>query len=146
MTLVWVLVGAAAFGYIRYRDRGTIDSDALSVGDCMNELPGATDGANSAQTSVGRVKTVPCSEPHLWEVFGDIQLPDGATRPKDVGSDARTDECDPKLAAYAPKLTENLEGYHLFVIYPSDETWASGDRSYLCLYSPDKPTAGSIHS
>jgi hypothetical protein len=107
---------------------GTLSVTDLRVGDCFS-----TDGA----TEIADVDAVPCTEPHTFEVFG-VHTYEGALPLTDASSEAVfRDLCEADFEAYvgAPYDTSAIYGS---MISPSEETYADGDREYLCiLFEPD---------
>lgn len=132
--LVLVVAGAAAFFFVIGKD--TVTAMDVKVGDCLSELPG--------DTRVLTVQTIGCEEPHAGEVFAVLQMPDGAF-PGQPAIDAYADKCSPELARYSPPAMED-DSVQLYVLYPTEETWADGDRAVTCIATLDPPRAGSIKS
>lgn len=116
-------------------DGGT-DVFTLAVGDCLAALPADV---------MSEVPTVPCSEPHAHEVYAAHDLPGTAY----VGTTAVTAiadaQCLGSFAAFAgiDYFTSVLTYSYL---YPTEESWAAGDRTVVCLVSdPTAPaTTGSL--
>lgn len=107
---------------------GTLSVTDLRVGDCFN-----TDG----ETEIADVDGVPCTEPHNYEVFA-VHTYDGALPLTDASSEAVfRDLCEGDFEAYvgAPYATSAIYGS---MISPSEESYADGDREYVCiLFEPD---------
>lgn len=117
---------------------GTIATRDLAVGNCIPSLPGGSDAKVS-----GRTRLVPCDQPHGGEVFAVIAVPDAPAYPDEAALTKLSDECDPKLVAYAPNLPDGP--YHESYLYPTKGSWASGDRTLACILTTDQPRTGSIH-
>ena len=127
VVLVVLLLGTAVLGALRYlqtRPLGEVTGPVtaavgrLDVGHCLAELP--EDGP------VGRVRVVPCADPHEAEVVGAQTLDDGAF----PGADAVAEE----LAGRCRLPTAAREaGQRLVLWAPSAASWRTGDRRGLCL-------------
>ncbi|MGE2716842.1 septum formation family protein [Mycolicibacterium litorale] len=114
--------------------QGTVTATDVKLGDCLSEIP---DG-----TRVLTVKTVSCDETHAGEVFAVLTMPDGDF----PGEDAVTEysnQCGPELASYSPAAVTD-DSVQLYVLYPTAETWADGDRAVTCVATLDPPRTGSI--
>lgn len=120
----------------------TEDNDSASVfdmrvGDCYDE-PDST--ADEVETLPAR----PCADPHDYEVFASVDVPEADDYP---GDDAVEEQAQ----------TECMEGFESFVgisydeseldfsyLTPTKASWPQGDREITCLvYSEDKVT-GSL--
>lgn len=81
---------------------------------------------------------VPCTESHAYEVFATTTYDGDGTFPSDSASEAIFFEvCEPEFEPYVGIAWEasRFEGS---MISPSEESWDSGDRSYICiLYDPE---------
>lgn len=53
-------------------------------------------------------------------------------------------KCNELLAEVALKNQDVPEDFTLFVLYPSEDAWNSGDKSVQCVLTTDKPWEGSI--
>lgn len=112
------------------------DAFALGVGDCLN--------GGEAQGEITTVPTVPCSEPHDSEVYAAFAL-NGTSYP---GEETVTGEaevlCLPAFEEFVgePYLESRLDFAYY---YPTEESWASGDREVLCvIYDPEGMATGSL--
>ncbi|MBF4461341.1 MULTISPECIES: septum formation family protein [unclassified Rathayibacter] len=118
---------------------GTTDVFQLRVGDCLN------DELTETATEVTDVPTVPCSEPHAYEVFQNVTMTDADDYP---GSDATTQQAETDCGAAfesfvgaSPEESDLDFSYY----YPTQESWDSGDRTINCLATdPSGLTAGSL--
>ncbi|RRD29042.1 septum formation family protein [Actinomyces bowdenii] len=104
---------------------GTHSTD-ISVGQCIKDL-----GESSDQ--VGQVTVVDCSEPHLYEVYAEVelnadQLPDQAT----IESEAESACLGTGFSDYVGVAYEESE-YGTTYLSPSQDTWDAGDRKVSCL-------------
>lgn len=112
---------------------GNVTATDIKVGDCLAEIP---DG-----DKVLRVQTIACDQPHAGEVFAVINIPDGDF-PGEPAIEAFHEQCGPQLATYAPDAT--TDEVQLYVLYPTAETWASGDRAVTCIATLDPPRIGTL--
>jgi hypothetical protein len=133
LAAIFVLVIAGAAG-LYFLGKDTVTATDVQVGDCLSEIP--------QDTRVMLVKTVSCEETHAGEVFAVLQMPDGDF-PGQPAIDAYTDKCSPELATYSPAAMED-DTVQLYVLYPTEETWADGDRAVTCIATLDPPRTGSI--
>ena len=101
-------------------------------GDCFNSSDDAEE--------ISDVDGVPCTEAHEYEVFALATYEGDGTYPPDSELDAIfTEVCEPEFEPYvgAPYATSEIYGS---MISPSEESWGSGDRSFICLlYDPSDP-------
>ncbi len=109
---------------------------ALQVGQCLDR-PGTS-------TAIEEVDVVPCEDPHDFEVFALVELPDGSYPGDDGLSDAAQPACTDRFAAYVGvEPSDSVLATGLLV--PSEEGWDDGDREVVCLlYEPDERLQGSM--
>jgi hypothetical protein len=122
--LLWFLV-------LRDGDRGDLSVLDAGPGDCWNSATVASDQLVS-------LPQVPCDEPHDFEVFAIAELAGGPTAPYPGEEPAFLDG----LAV----CVEAFEGYvgvpfaesplDLDVLYPTEASWAEGDREAICSLFP----------
>jgi Septum formation len=126
-----VVVAAIVFvGWTLVRnllDSGT-DVQSLQPGDCFLDFDG---------TEVSSVEVVACGEPHQFEVFANVVLPDGPypgeTQVDQVGFDSCLDE-------FPPYVGTDYESSAWFVttLLPLEDGWPE-DRTVNCLLvQPDE--------
>ncbi|CAA0108880.1 Uncharacterised protein [Mycolicibacterium vanbaalenii] len=113
---------------------GDVTATEVEVGTCLAEIP--------AGAEVSRLKTVDCDQTHAGEVFALLTIPDGDF-PGRQAIDAFATNCAPELGIYSPRSTTD-DGVQLYVLYPTAETWADGDRAVTCIATLDPPRTGSI--
>jgi hypothetical protein len=108
---------------------------AIQVGDCIND----------ADVS-GEVETVPvvaCTEPHDSEAFASIIMDDGDFPGQDAVDTAAQDGCLAAFEGYVGSVYDTSK-FSISYYYPTDATWATGDREILCtLYEDGVQTTGS---
>jgi Septum formation len=134
LSALWVGVAVIAVIFFVVLDKGTVTATDVKVGDCLSEIPG--------DTRVMTVQTIGCEEPHAGEVFAVLQMPDGDF-PGQPAIDEYADRCSPELASYSPASMED-DSVQMYVLYPTAETWAQGDRAVTCIATLDPPRTGSI--
>ncbi len=102
----------------------------LAVGDCFNDNTGLN--ANSGTTESNSVDIVDCSESHQLEIYSSAQL-DGDVFP---GADAvaaqADDACYTEFEAFAGAPFEQATFFNYKALFPTEQSWASGDREVLC--------------
>ena len=112
------------------------DAFALQVGDCLDDA--------SATGEVQTVPTVPCDEPHDSEIYSSHQLGQSAYPGEEVVVDKAEALCLPAFEQFVgePYLESRFD---FSFYYPTDESWANGDREVLCvIYDPEGPITGSL--
>ena len=100
----------------------------IEVGDCFDDPEGEL---------ISNLELLECSDPHDNEVFAEVFI-DGVAFP---GNDALIefgfDSCLSEFEAYVGESYAESPLDYSF-LYPSEESWSEGDRSFLCyLYSAD---------
>ena len=140
----WIpaLIVALVIGYVTSARRGddgslasagNVSVDELREGDCFNSADDAEE--------ISDVDGVPCTEAHEYEVFALATYEGDGTYPPDSELEAIfTQVCEPEFEPYvgAPYATSEIYGS---MISPSEESWGSGDRSFICLlYDPNDPS------
>jgi len=129
-----VVGGAVAIGVTTARDRATapvptavtgareVNAVQLVLGSCLRDLPPG---------DVGRVTVVPCADEHGAQVVGRTDSAAGAVWP---GHDAlvrkASADCGPEVLGTAGR---EVEGLTFVVLTPSEDGWAAGDRTGLCV-------------
>lgn len=102
---------------------GNVSVDDIQVGDCFN---------SDEETDISSVDGRPCAEPHQYEVFA-IDTYDASTLPTTAS------EMDDVFYTVCAGPFEQFVGVpyvesalYASMITPSDETWADGDREFIC--------------
>ncbi|MGV0872308.1 septum formation family protein [Mycolicibacterium sp. XJ879] len=129
-----VLVVGAIIALFLIVGKDTVTATDVKVGDCLKEIPSGT--------RVLTVQTTGCDEPHAGEVFAVLLMPDGDFPGQDAIDDY-ADKCGPELASYSPAAMED-DTIQMYVLYPTAETWAEGDRAVTCIATLDPPRTGTI--
>lgn len=142
---VAVVVAGVALGVQSARDRrwAPVDADLtaptraaavqLVLGSCVADLP---DG------ELRQLRVVPCAEEHRAQVVGRTDAAGDAVWPGTDGVATRAARvCGPQMLA-----GEEPEGLTYVVVTPTEDGWAAGDRTSLCLaVAPaDAPLGASL--
>ncbi len=138
-----VVGGAVAIGVTTARDRATapvpatvtgareVNAAQLVLGSCLRDLPPG---------DVARVTVTPCGDEHEAQVVGRTDSAAGAVWP---GHDAlvrkASADCGPDLLGAAGR---EVDGLTFVVLTPSEDGWAAGDRTGLCVAVT--ATAGAV--
>ena len=133
MAAVLLLGGVATVALLVFAS-DKVTATNVKVGDCLKEIP---DGER-----VLTVTTISCDEPHAGEVFAVLEMPDGDF-PGQAAVEAYHEKCSPQLITYSPKSMLDDE-VQLYVLYPTAETWESGDRAVTCIATLEPPRTGSL--
>jgi Septum formation len=115
-----------------------IDVFELAVGDCV---------IDETQGEISETTKVPCSTPHLSEVYHLFDLPAGAFPEAEALSTAVEQGC---LAAFEPYVGLDYESseYVFSWLEPTPESWANGDREVVCMLATqdDSKITGSLRN
>ena len=128
---------------------GTTDVLTLAEGDCLNDETGMSDPDPSStgddSVEVSEVPTVPCSEPHDFEVYSNVILDDADEYPGDESITSQADSaCYDAFADFAG-IGYDESALGLTYYSPTSGSWASGDRTVNCLITdPSGQTTGSL--
>ncbi|TVR24597.1 MAG: hypothetical protein EA387_05445 [Nitriliruptor sp.] len=116
--------------------QGEGDVSALEVGRCLDE-PGE-------RTGIEEVELVSCDEPHDFEVFALVDLPEGMYPGDSEVVDRAKDACRDRFAAYVG-VEESASALATGFLAPSEGGWEGGDRQVVCLlYEPDQRLEGPM--
>jgi hypothetical protein len=117
---------------------GPVAATAVAVGDCLN---GVVIGA-AERASITSAEVVSCDRAHGLEVYAtftlqpdDFELVDPAEYP---GPARIVRTADERCADRIEDLVEDPDAFGLIALWPSQESWAAGDRAVACaVFSPD---------
>ncbi|GAB20830.1 hypothetical protein GOEFS_132_00610 [Gordonia effusa NBRC 100432] len=101
----------------------------VKVGDCLKDLDlskKTTDG----QSKVTDLDVVPCSTPHLAEVYYETTLT-GTSAPTTSEAEKKSQVCLDQLSVYAPTASDS--GVEISYLYPMASSWKLGDRDFSCV-------------
>ncbi len=114
------------------------DVFSLKVGDCLDQQ------ADDEATEVSSVPTVPCAEPHDSEAYAATDLPEGDFPGDQSVTDSADTFCYDEFATFIG-LSYDESSLDLASFYPTQESWAEGDREIMCFVSsPDGPVTGTL--
>jgi len=104
---------------------------ALREGDCVLGL--GLEGVDSKVTEAS-VPLVPCSEPHIYEVYSVDPGAFGALdQPNTTEFEQQGDEyCYGAFSLYTGVSSDESEFMYTY-LFPTDESWRQGDRELACL-------------
>lgn len=108
----------------------------LKAGDCLSQ-------ADLAGEEVREVTALDCAEPHDAEVFAARELPAGDYPGTDRLQAEAEEFCTPQFEQFVGVPFGTSELLFSYLV-PSEEGWAAGDRTTLCLVLTDEETTGSL--
>ena len=117
---------------------GPVAATAVAVGDCLN---GVVIGA-AERATISSAEVVSCDRAHGLEVYAtftlqpdDFELADPAEYP---GPARIVRAADQRCAERIEDLVDDPATFGLIALWPSQESWAAGDRAVACaVFSPD---------
>lgn len=115
---------------------GSTNVFTLAVGDCLDD--------ESSTEEVSEVPTVPCSEAHQYEVYGEVTIPGDQWPGDEVISQQADDGC---YAQFQPFAGIDYEDSTLEFNYyiPTEGSWDEmGDRLVTCIIYDSVATTGSL--
>jgi hypothetical protein len=95
----------------------------LEEGDCW-------DDPEESSSQVNEVEVLPCDQPHDNEIYLVFDLPDGDFDATAV-EEGSADGCGSDFEGFVGLDAETSE-LDFFAIYPTEATWAEGDREVVC--------------
>lgn len=111
---------------------GGTHSVDLAVGDCIKSLDSDVTGSDG---QVGQVQVVDCSEPHLYEVYAEVELSgDSLPSATEVETEAEDACFGSGFEEYVGAPVTETE-YVATYLSPSQDTWDAGDRKVTCVLS-----------
>ncbi|WP_424463438.1 septum formation family protein [Pseudoclavibacter helvolus] len=117
-------------------ESGDLDVFKLAVGDCFND---------AGSTMVSEIPVVPCADPHDYEVYHEVELPDGDF-PGDeaIETQAMTD-CTAQFATFVGLAYEE-SALDFNYLTPTQESWeGADDRLIQCnITDPAAQTSGTL--
>jgi hypothetical protein len=112
----------------------------LDQGQCFNALD---------QEVVDEVEVVACGRGHQYELFAifDHSAGSSAAYPGDAAVSSEAEEgCGSRFEDFVGRNYQDSDLY-IFLLTPSADTWADGDREILCsLYLPDEELTESMEN
>jgi hypothetical protein len=112
-----------------------VDVFKLEVGDCFAEV---------SEGELMTVPVVPCSEPHIYEVYAQSSLPEGDFPGADAILEQTEELCIAEFESFVG-LSYEESVLDVFYLSPTEETWLVGDRAVTCsIYDPGEEVTGSL--
>ncbi|MCB7136993.1 septum formation family protein [Cellulosimicrobium marinum] len=105
------------------------DVFSIAVGDCTDD---AEDASSTEAEEISTVAVVPCGEPHDNEVYASVLLDDGDYPGLEVVEAEADERCLGEFEGFVGAAYEE-SAYDYWPMYPTAESWATGDREILCL-------------
>ncbi|RIJ48456.1 hypothetical protein DZG00_12675 [Clavibacter lycopersici] len=133
---------------------GTTDVFTLREGDCLDDAtlaapsddaPADARPAGDEDTDpVGDVSTVPCSEPHDFEVYANVTIAGDAFPGDDAVGSRADDLCGSAFGTFIDfDYQDSIYDYRSY--QPTSGSWSTGDRTANCLIGdPAGKTVGSL--
>ena len=105
----------------------------IKVGDCLAKPDG---------TQVSDITVIPCSNPHDYEVYAEMELK-GSSLPSDADKQA-DDFCSKEFETFIGKpYADSSLSYTYFT--PTSQSWDAGDKLISCMVQdPSGQTSGSL--
>jgi hypothetical protein len=135
---VVVLAVIALIAYLTVGSGGgtPVPKADLRVGDCIENPP---------EGSPPSVKRVGCDSPHRGEVYAVLALPESVEYPGDGAVNAFQENCAAEFTRYAPSPPAGPT-FDRSVITPTQQSWANGDRSMLCIATTEQDRSQSLRT
>jgi hypothetical protein len=114
-----------------------VSDNNLRPGDCVED---------AATLSSSEVTTIPCSQPHVFEVFGKFDVADGPYPGDDQLNSLGEERCTGQLFTDYVGVDYASSTVYASSVPPSRQTWEQADdRTILCVAheSGQTPTTGS---
>ncbi len=114
-------------------DGGRVGVNRLQTGDCFDDVDPST--LSDEFSEIEAVDAKPCTDAHTYEVYYLGALPDSDFPGEQAVNQQVDGQC---LALFEPYVGIGYDAsmFDYSFIFPSAESWADGDRGYICtLYS-----------
>jgi hypothetical protein len=120
---------------------GDTDVFTLREGDCIDDT--VTTEVEAEGEEISDVPTVPCSDPHTWEVMKNLTMTDDEFPGDAVVADYADENCLAEFEDFiGVAYDDSAHDFNYFV--PTSEGWAMGDRTINCLVGGTEQTTGSL--
>ncbi len=142
--LMLVVAGCSSDDAKRYEATGEIteaaeaDVFSIAVGDCLD-----MSGQSDAESEIGALPTVPCSDPHDSEVYAEMTFSQ-VDYPADELTTSLDEFC---YNEFSPFVGMAYEESVLLVttLYPTPTSWDEGDRVGQCIVMhPDELVTSTL--
>ena len=136
LAALWALVIVVAILREAGKDNAPAALFDLSVGDCVEKSP-------ADMEHVLELPKVPCGGAHEGEVYAKVPV-DSADLPETSQLQSTFgDRCLPELNRYSPRAAADPD-VEVAVLYPTQDTWAQGDRDVVCIAVTKGARSGSL--
>ncbi len=108
---------------------GEVFAEDLRVGDCIDE---GVDELFGEDETVFTLTVRPCDESHNAEVYHEVQLDTGSFPGDSSVMDSAEDACFGQFEPWVGQSYDLSELDYTY-FYPTEETWAAGDRLISCI-------------
>jgi hypothetical protein len=115
---------------------GDTDVFTLAEGDCI-------DDESTAEGEISDVPTVPCDDPHTWEVYKNVTMTDDEYPGQSGAEDIADEQCHAAFEAFVGVAYEDSAHEYNYYL-PTSDSWAMGDRTINCLVGGVEQTTGSL--
>ena len=117
-------------------DTGDLNGVQVVAGMCLADV-------DPDATTVGRVTAVPCGEPHRAEAIAAYVFPESPWPGSERVARGATDFCAVQVGRAFDAVDVDVDA-DWTVWTPSQDTWAAGDRSALCIVTSTTDLTGSF--
>ncbi|MGH9135725.1 MAG: septum formation family protein [Acidimicrobiales bacterium] len=100
------------------------------LGDCFN---------TAAPEQFATAEVVPCDQPHLYEIFHELEMDgaDGVPYPGDAAALAAAEACiGQPFTEFVGAPYDEVTTIDVIQLHPTAETWAQGERTISCIVTP----------
>ncbi len=106
----------------------SIDAFQITVGDCTGPMK---------EGDVSSLQVVPCEQAHNFEAYAVTNLA-GSSFPGETEVTKQADKfCSAEFRTFVGLATKDSK-FDMFFLYPTESSWAGGDREVLCLAGSTK--------
>ena len=124
------------------RSEDATDADvsvlSLQVGSCLNDVD------QPIAQELTEIPAVPCEEPHQSEVYAEVLVEEASFPGIDAVTAFAIERCEAEFERFVGlPYAESTLSFHYY--YPTQNSWAIGDRSVFCvLYDPAGTSEGTL--
>lgn len=117
-------------------ESGDLDVFKLAVGDCFND---------SGSTMVSEIPVVPCSDPHDYEVYYEVEMAPGDFPGDDAITTQAEADCTAQFATFIG-LPYDQSSLYFSYLTPTQQSWDDADdRLIQCIVADQEAqTTGSL--
>ncbi|TBN56242.1 septum formation protein [Glaciihabitans arcticus] len=140
-----LVIGLAGCSFLGETVGQVVDVDGdtsvleITAGDCIN------DAESTAAGDVSDVTKVKCTEPHDYEAFHSLTLPDGDYPGQEAVETQAEDVCYTEFETFVGiSYDESVLGFTYFT--PTTDGWESGDHEIVCLLADLDAEGATVQS